>query len=789
MPASSRYPFAANDGTFPRKITEYSASDRHTRWLNPWISTQIRREASNARPRKRACLLRLRVALDQDVVNKIAAGEIIVAPMNALKELLENSIDAGSTSIEVLVRDGGLKLLQITDNGHGIEKDDLPILCERFTTSKLKNFEDLMSIGTYGFRGEALASISHIAHLKVTTRTANSSCAWQARYQDGKLTAPQPGQSPDPKPCAGRPGTQITVEDLFYNIPNRRRAFRSPSEEYAKVLDVITRYAVHREGVAFSVKKHGETGIGFSVAAAATKIDRLRQAYGGSVAKEIMEFGTEDSRWGFRASGYATNANYSSKRTMLLLFINNRSVESSAVKKAVEQTYQLFLPKGGHPFVYLSLDIDPARLDVNVHPTKREVHFLNEDEIIELVCANIRENLAKVDTSRTFKTQTLLPGVTPMTPVNPRTPARNQIPAAEESTDRRTSTSKKPYENNLVRTDSKMRKITSMLPPALTTSTSLDETLTTAGIQYATTDREYSRVLLGSVKKLRADVRDTMHNGLTEVFASLTYVGIVDSNRRLAAIQSGVKLYLVDYGMTCNEFFYQVGLTDFANFGLIRFEPAPHLKELLDVAAEHQISTDPTCTGLDKGQVVDKVYEQLMERKDMLEEYFSLEISDDGHLQTIPLLLKGYTPSMAKLPIFLLRLGPFVNWTEEEECFRTFLRELASFYVPEILPTPKSAPCTSKDQCRETKEAEGDMEDVGSEFEVDGRDTSASRPLTDNRDDVDEATEKRRTELEYALEHVLFPAFRSRIVATQGMLKGVVEVANLKGLYRVFERC
>jgi DNA mismatch repair protein MLH1 len=163
------------------------------------------------------------------VVNKIAAGEIIVAPMHALKELIENSVDAGSTSIEVLVKDGGLKLLQITDNGHGIDvclpkvitreikntdtiqRDDLPILCERFTTSKLKEFEDLTSIGTYGFRGEALASISHIAHLTVTTKTAGSSCAWRAHYGDGKLVPAKPGQPAAPKATAGRGGTQITV--------------------------------------------------------------------------------------------------------------------------------------------------------------------------------------------------------------------------------------------------------------------------------------------------------------------------------------------------------------------------------------------------------------------------------------------------------------------------------------------------------------------------------------------------------------------------------------------------
>lgn len=605
-----------------------------------------------------------------------------------------------------------------------------------------------MSIGTYGFRGEALASISHIAHLRVTTKTVGSSCAWQAHYADGKLTPAKPGQTADPKPCAGRLGTQITVEDLFYNIPNRRRAFRSSSEEYAKILDVVTRYAVHCSDVAFSIKKHGESGAGFSVAPAASKLDRIRQAYGAAAAKEIIEFRTDDTRWGFKASGYVTNANYHSKRTMLLLFINHRSVESSAVKKAIEQAYQTFLPKGRHPFIYLSLEIDPGRVDVNVHPTKREVHFLNEDEIIELVCSDIRERLASVDASRTFKTQTLLPGVAPMTPLNTKDSPTKQRPTSEDGRSNKTPGSNKPYENNLVRTDSKMRKITSMLPPILSSHGSLDDgPLSADGLTYITTDKEPVQIRLSSVKNLRAEVREAMHSNLTEVFASLTYVGLVDSTKRMVAVQSGVKLFLVDYGMAANEFFYQVGLTDFGNFGMIQLRPPLMLRELLEVAAEFEIETSADCASLDKVQVVDKVFTQLMSRKAMLGEYFSLQISDAGELETIPLLLKGYLPCMAKLPTFLLRLGPCVDWTDEQACFQSFLKELASLYVPERL----------------------------------------GKKVPGQQEDLDVA--KRRQEMEQILENVLFPALRSRIVATQGMLKGVVEIANLKGLYRVFERC
>lgn len=712
---------------------------------SPSLPRGVKRKADEIQPPRRIR------ALHQDVVNKIAAGEIIVAPVHALKELIENAVDAGSTSLEILVKEGGLKLLQITDNGCGISKDDLAILCERFTTSKLKAFEDLQAIGTYGFRGEALASISHIAHLAVTTKTADSSCAWKAHYAGGKLTPAKPGQSDDPKPTAGRQGTQITVEDLFYNVPTRRRAFRSASEEYAKIVELVGKYAVHCKGVAFSCKKHGESGAGVAVPATASVRDRIRLTHSTAVANDLIELQVASDHYGFKTEGLVSNANHSGKRTTMLLFINHRAVDSSVIKKAIEQTYMAFLPKGGKPFVYLSLEIDPARVDVNVHPTKREVNFLNEEEIVELVCDEIRTKLGQVDTSRTFMTQSLLSGA--------KTPAiskANTVPESSSAsapvvprlaTSHSQSIARKPYENNMVRTDAKERKITTMLSKAHHPSFPSHE-MDSDGIEYEYSDKEPTICRLTTIKELRASVRENMHNELTDTFANHTFVGVADDTKRIAAIQGGVRLFLVDYGMVSAEFFYQVGLTDFANFGVIRFNPPLDLEELLQLGIEQAKTREPDGVAVDWVRAMHAVRGQLISRRSMLLEYFSLEVSPEGKLLTIPLLVKGYLPPLAKLPNFLLRLGPHVDWTDEKGCFQSFLRELASFYAPEALPL-----------------------------------------VPQNGDAENEELADRRQHLQHAVENVLFPAFKSRLVATRSLLKGTVEVANLKGLYRVFERC
>ncbi|KAH6607522.1 hypothetical protein Trco_003835, partial [Trichoderma cornu-damae] len=708
-------------------------------------------------------------ALDPDVVSKIAAGEIIVAPVHALKELVENAVDAGSTSLEILVKDGGLKMLQITDNGGGIEKEDLEILCVRHTTSKISTFEDLSTIATYGFRGEALASISHIAHLTVTTKTKDSSVAWRAHYLDGKLAPAKPGQSAEPKGVAGRQGTQITVEDLFFNVPARRRAFRSHADEYNKIIDIAGRYAIHCKGVGFTCKKAGDASNTLSVQAHATVIDRIRQIHGSNVANELMELSVSDGRWGFSASGYVTNANYHIKKTTLLLFINHRCVESSAIKKALEQTYSSFLPKGGHPFIYLSLEIDPARVDVNVHPTKREVHFLNEEEVIQAICSKVESELATVDTSRTFMTQTLLPGAKAVESLDEEdsdAAPRLTTPALKKT--RRNS-------NDLVRTDKSQGKITAMFSlagPADKAASPArapeDEAWAVPEpIEYTTVDRDQMQCQLASVKELRQEVRDDIHHELTEIIASHTFVGLVDEGRRLAAIQGGVKLYLIDYGHTCFEYFYQLGLTDFGNFGSINFKPPLDLKEVLQIAAEaEKEAMGASDEEFDVGAIVASVADQLIERREMLQEYFSLEVTPTGELVSIPLLIKGYTPSIGKLPRFLLRLGPHVNWNDEKLCFKTFITELATFYVPEPLPTSSTG-----------KGEEGGVDAEGEQQEGEN-------------DEALEEARTRRQHVRWAVEHIFFPAFRSRLVGTKKLMEGaVLEVASLRGLYKVFERC
>ncbi|KAH3667974.1 hypothetical protein OGAPHI_001728 [Ogataea philodendri] len=644
--------------------------------------------------------------LDEAVVNRIAAGEIVLAPSSALKEMLENSIDAGASSIDVACKDGGLKLLQITDNGSGIAKEDLAIVCERFTTSKLRKFEDLQHISTYGFRGEALASISHIAHLSVITKTADDSCAWKCLYKAGKVDPPLS----QPQAVAGKDGTTITVEDLFFNFPSRLNSLRSPSEEYAKILDVVSRYAVHTTGVGFTCKKYGTTANDITIRANVTQKERIRAIYGSSVASDLLEFSVEpEPSFGLsKCSGYVTNVNFDNKKSIApIFFINGRLVTCDPLRRALQQTYNSYLPKGHKPFVYLSLELDSTNVDVNVHPTKREVRFLFEDEIVDHISAKLAEVLSNVDVSRTFLTQQLLP--------SPKRVATNQEIVSSAPKKARPlptlSQYKRPSEHKLVRTDFSQSTISTYLPQQSKIETSFTE------------GTQRTKVKLKSIFELKHETEQKVDKRLLEIFSRLTFIGVVDSLKRLMCFQYDVNLFMADYGCLCYELFYQIGLSDFSNFGTLRLSQPVSIDQLL------------VENGLDHGK--DTVVSVFVEMKDMLLEYFSIEIDteqpEDPRIVTLPLLAKGYVPDLGKLALFVFRCGTKVNWDDEKECLGGIIQQLALLYVP------------------------GAKEDDA--------------------------------EIASTLETVICPLLKSRFLPSSDLKPDVVEIANLPGLYKVFERC
>ena len=403
--------------------------------------------------------------LDESVINRIAAGEVVQRPANGLKELIENSIDAKSTNIQIVVNSGGLKLLQIQDNGHGINRDDLPIVCERFTTSKLTNFEDLSKISTYGFRGEALSSLSHVAYITITTRTADTQCAYKAQYRDGKLFA-RTGDNHTPRPCAGNIGTIISVEELFYNMPLRRKALTNPTDEFTRVSDVVTKYSIHNDSIAFSLKKFGSTTLEVNSQASATRRDRIRSFYGAAIERELLDVEDSCEQLQFKFNGVITNPNFSGKKLTFILFINNRLVDCNTLKQAIENLYAQYIPKHTHPFIYLSLSLQPHNVDVNVHPTKHEVRFLYEEAIVGYIERAVDKVLLTANTSRSFSIQKSL--------------TSSHVNASEilktKTQDKSVDSS---YDYNLVRTDPKSQKLDLFFPAQSTqiqTDSSYSET-------------------------------------------------------------------------------------------------------------------------------------------------------------------------------------------------------------------------------------------------------------------------------------------------------------------------
>lgn len=327
--------------------------------------------------------------LSPRLANQIAAGEVVERPSSVIKELLENSLDAGATRLEIDIEDGGIKLMRVRDNGGGIDKDDLPLALSRHATSKIYELDDLEAVATLGFRGEALASISSVARLALLSSTNDDSAGWQV-VAEGRDMETEVSPAPHPR------GTTVEVRDLFFNTPARRKFLRTEKTEYTHLEDVVKRLALSRFDVAFNLRHNGRAI--YSWRAGDSQLEqerRVAQVCGPAFMENAVHL--EIERNGLRLWGWVALPTFSrSQADLQHFYVNGRCIRDKLVSHAVRQAYQDVLYHGRHPAFVLYLEVDPSTVDVNVHPTKHEVRFRDNRSVHDFIYSSLHHALAKV---------------------------------------------------------------------------------------------------------------------------------------------------------------------------------------------------------------------------------------------------------------------------------------------------------------------------------------------------------------------------------------------------------
>ena len=327
--------------------------------------------------------------LSPRLANQIAAGEVVERPANIIKELVENSLDAGAQHIDVDAEQGGIKLLRVRDDGHGIGKDDLPLSLSRHATSKITTLDDLEAVGTMGFRGEALASISSVSRLTLTSREKGSDEAWQVKAEGRDMQA-------EVSPAAHPTGTTVEARDLFFNTPARRKFLRTEKTEFSHLEDTLKKLALSRYDVAFTLRHNNR--VIHSLRPAARTIDREKRVatlLNPQFMDNAVHIETEGA--GLTIEGWVGLPTFSrSQGDMQYFFVNGRAVRDKLVVHAIKQAYRDVLYHGRHPAFVLYLWLDPKLVDVNVHPTKHEVRFRDGRLVHDFIFRSLHRALADI---------------------------------------------------------------------------------------------------------------------------------------------------------------------------------------------------------------------------------------------------------------------------------------------------------------------------------------------------------------------------------------------------------
>ncbi|MBD2869845.1 DNA mismatch repair endonuclease MutL [Paenibacillus arenilitoris] len=322
--------------------------------------------------------------LDEQLANQIAAGEVVERPASVVKELVENAVDAGSTTVDITIEEGGLAFIRVADNGYGIEAGDIATAFQRHATSKIATSSDLFRIASLGFRGEALPSIAAVSRLECVSADSSSGLARRIVIEGGAITADEPANSPQ--------GTDMTVKDLFYNTPARLKYMKAIQTELGHISDYVNRIALAHPGIAFTFKHNGNVLL--RTLGTGDRLQVIAAVYGSNTAKVMLPVEAENSDYelrGFISKPELTRAN----RNGITAIVNGRYIRSHAVNQALMQAYHTLLPINRYPLAVLEIGMHPGLLDVNVHPSKMEVRFSKEADLRSLIEDAVKQVLSR----------------------------------------------------------------------------------------------------------------------------------------------------------------------------------------------------------------------------------------------------------------------------------------------------------------------------------------------------------------------------------------------------------
>ncbi|NHJ84115.1 MAG: DNA mismatch repair endonuclease MutL [Asgard group archaeon] len=326
------------------------------------------------------------IQLDQKTINKIAAGEVVERPASVIKELVENSIDAQASMITIQIKNCGLDEIRVIDNGVGMSAEDATIAWKSHTTSKLLAVEDLDNIISLGFRGEALASISAVSMFEILTRRKEDKLGTYVKVKGGTL------EVIEKRECA--PGTTITVKNLFFNVPARKKFLKSKTTELGHIIEIVTRQALIRSNIHF-VLNHNNSEL-LNSPASKNKLDPIIAVFGVDLAKKLIPVEFENEL--VKIYGFASQPELSrSSRELEIFYVNKRFIKNTLLSEAVEAAYKTLLMKNRYPVVLLNLEINSSKIDVNIHPTKREIRFDDANSISEIITLAIKQTLESTD--------------------------------------------------------------------------------------------------------------------------------------------------------------------------------------------------------------------------------------------------------------------------------------------------------------------------------------------------------------------------------------------------------